>query len=65
MDDDAHHGRTLLQLIRHEKRHELARRPGKVVVVASALALVLLVLRRGVRRPGTLQQVLFPYAVAI
>jgi hypothetical protein len=65
VDDEAHHRRTLLQLNRHEKRHELARRPGKVVVVASALALVLLVLRRGVRRSGTLQQVLFPYAVAI
>jgi hypothetical protein len=47
------------------KRHELARRPGKVVVVASALALVLLVLRGGVRRSGTLQQVPFPYAEAI
>ena len=58
MDDEAHHRRILLQLSRHEKRRELASRPGKVV--ASALALVLLVLRRGVRRSGTLQQVPFP-----
>jgi hypothetical protein len=56
VDDEAHHRRILHRL----DRHELICRPGKVVVVASALALVLLMLRRGVRRSGTLQQVPFP-----
>src|SRR3712207_1240992 len=50
---------------RQEKRRELARSPGKVLVVASALTLDLLVLRRGVRRPGILREVFFPYTVTV